>query len=169
MDEQQLSLEEQQQIKNKGIKVMGLIAVLGIICFYIIESSVNDPESPTGNVSQKMLSMNACYDKSMTLGELIDTNFTDYKLHQSVIYRTDEERVKGGGIVTISVTGRMRYMGRETKNAELTLIADGLFSSEDFAEIVVSSATLDNERITDKSKLVDIKRMLCGEKTGSLI
>ena len=64
---------------------------------------------------------------------------------------------------------RSWYMGRETKNAELTLIADGLFSSEDFAEIVVSSATLDNERITDKSKLVDIKRMLCGEKTGSLI
>lgn len=170
-----------QSLREKGIKVMGLILFITAALVSVVYTTVNDSENPYGNLSESALNTVVCHGSGYTLKKVLSTSVSDYTVNLRAVHE-DLSDPNGRVLSLVTIDGMLKMESGSHEKALIKLdITPSLVLEND---MVVSSAVVggrnygtslnsgSGDRRTDagksgseaKSSLSEVKDLLCGDR-----
>lgn len=153
--------EQIRRNREKGIKIMAMILFLfSMICALIYAELNGDPVN--GDVSDKMLATVVCRTSNKTLNDVLISGMANYKLKLKLIHSGKPDRFADDVMTIIDVGGMLRNESGSLEPAKLKIDITGSITSRE-EDMIIYAAEINGRKITDKSKLAELKNHMCGQ------
>lgn len=161
MSEDKEFSEQVRRNREKGFKIVAMIVfIFCMVCALIYAELNGDPVN--GNVSDKMLATVVCHSSNKTLSDVLSSGMANYKLKLKFIRTGSPDVFADDTLTIIDADGMLKNESGSLEHAKLKIDITGPVRTND-EDMIIYAAEINGRKITDKSKLVELKKHMCGQ------